>query len=235
MKVKPYYQELSEDPVLWYIAGDCIGDGKETNDSLHIGVSLIPLSAVNGAKYNFNGDGEFTLIDYFPAGGKFRLLTNPGVKDVEPKYFGFSDGTAASGAVGNEGYFVVGDAGFYKLTFNSKNSNFTFEATDAPTVYKSISVPGSINGWDQTGNHMIPCNMHDGINHVWYFDWEFANKDEVKFAADDSWSKNWGSEDFPMGFGVDNGSNVKVTQKGKYRVLFNDVTGFYSFMKLPKE
>jgi hypothetical protein len=77
--------------------------------------------------------------------------------------------------------------------------------------------------------------MHDGINHVWYFDWEFANKDEVKFAADDSWSKNWGSEDFPMGFGVDNGSNVKVTQKGKYRVLFNDVTGFYSFMKLPKE
>lgn len=235
LKVKPYYQELSEDPVLWYIAGDCIGDGQETNDSLHIGVSLIPLSAVSGAKYNFNGDGEFTLIDYFPAGGKFRLLTNPGVKDVEPKYFGFSDGTAASGAVGNEGYFVVGDAGFYKLTFNSKNSNFTFEATDAPTVYKSISVPGTINSWDQTGNHMTPCNMHDGINHVWYFDWEFANKDEVKFAADDSWTKNWGSEDFPMGFGVDNGSNVKVTQKGKYRVLFNDVTGFYSFMKLPKE
>ena len=58
---------------------------------------------------------------------------------------------------------------------------------------------------------------------------------EVKFAADDSWTKNWGSEDFPMGFGVDNGKNVKVTQKGKYRVLFNDVTGFYSFMKLPKE
>jgi hypothetical protein len=157
------------------------------------------------------------------------------VKDVEPKYFGFSDGTAASGAVGNEGYFVVGDGGFYKLTFNSKNSNFTFEATDAPTVYKSISVPGSINKWNQTGNHMTPCNMHDGINHVWYFDWEFANKDEVKFAADDAWSKNWGSEYFPMGCGVDNGKNVKVTQKGKYRVLFNDVTGFYSFMKLPKE
>ena len=58
---------------------------------------------------------------------------------------------------------------------------------------------------------------------------------EVKFAADDSWTKNWGSEDFPMGFGVDNGKNVKVTQKGKYRVLFNDVTGFYSFMKLPKD
>ena len=77
--------------------------------------------------------------------------------------------------------------------------------------------------------------LNDGINHVWYFDWEFANKDEVKFAADDSWTKNWGSEDFPMGFGVDNGKNVKVTQKGKYRVLFNDVTGFYSFMKLPKE
>ena len=149
LKVKPYYQELSSDPVLWYLVGDNIGNGSEENKSLwNVGVSLVPLSAVNGAKYNFNGDGEFTLIDYFPAGGKFRLLTNPGVKDVEPKYFGFSDGTAASGAVGNEGYFVVGDAGFYKLTFNSKNSNFTFEATDAPTVYKSISVPGTINSWD---------------------------------------------------------------------------------------
>lgn len=235
LKVKPYYQELSEDPVLWYIAGDCIGDGKETNDSAAIGISLIPLSAVKGAKYNFNGDGEFTLTDYFPAGGKFRLLTSPGVKDTAPKYFGFADGTAVSGEVGNEGYFVVGDAGFYKLTFNSKNSEFSFEPADAPTAYSSISVPGSINGWDQTGNHMTKCNEHNGVNHVWYFDWTYAVKDEFKFAADDSWSVNWGNEDFPMGFGVANGPNIKATQKGLFRALFNDVTGFYTFIKLPKE
>jgi len=235
--VKPYYQELSADPVLWYIAGNCIGDGQETNDSLHIGVSLIPLSAVDGAKYNFNGDGEFTFTDYFPAGGKFRLISNPGIEGGA-QYFGSADGTAEKGAVGNEGYFNVPAAGYYTINFNSKNSDFSFEAVDAantPAEYTSISVPGTINGWNQAGNHMTPCNDHSGINHTWYFDYEFAIKDEVKFAANDSWDVNWGDAAFPYGYGVGNGNNILVTQKGKYRLFFNDITGFYYFMKQPKK
>ena len=237
LKVKPYYQELSSDPVLWYLVGDNIGNGSEENKSLwNVGVSLVPLSAVNGAKYNFNGDGELSITDYFAA-GKFRLLKTPGEKD-DTNFFGFSDGTAATGAVGNTGYFNVTTAGYYKLTFNSKTSDFKFEAVadaDKPTVYNSISLPGTINGWNQAGNHFEKANEHNGVNHVWYFDYEFAVNDEIKMAANDSWDINWGSEDFPYGFGVGNGSNIKVTQKGKYRLLFNDVTGFYSFITLPKE
>lgn len=241
LNVKPYYQELSSDPVLWYLAGNCIGDGKETNDSAAIGISLIPLSAVKDAKYNFNGDGEFTFTDYFPAGGKFHLLTNPGIKDVKPTYYGSADGK--TGAAGEEGYFVIDDAGYYTITFNSKSSTFSLEAASKiPAAYTSISIPGSINGWNEKGNHMNPSNDHNGVNHVWYLDYEFGassndsgTADEVKFAADDAWTVNWGAEDFPMGFGVNNGKNIMVTQKGYYRVLFNDVTGFYSFMKTKKK
>lgn len=237
VRVKPYYQELSSDPVLWYISGDCIGDGQETLRLDAIGTSLIPLSAVSGAKYNFNGDGEFTMTDYFPAGGKFRLVNTAGVDKetntfADTNFFGTTDGTAATAGVGNTGYFTVPAAGYYTLTFNSKNSNFSFESSALiPNEYTSISVPGSINGWDVTGNHMTAANNHSGVNHIWYLDLTLAAKDELKFAANDSWGTNWGASDFPYGFGTPDGPNVIVTQKGDYRVFFNDITGFYTFIK----
>ena len=30
-------------------------------------------------------------------------------------------------------------------------------------------------------------------------------------------------------------TDIVVTQKGKYRLFFNDITGFYYFMKQPKK
>lgn len=51
---------------------------------------------------------------------------------------------------------------------------------------------------------------------------------EVKFRANDDWSVNWGSADFPTGVGEQDGSNVPVVA-GNYDVTFNSVSGVYSF------
>lgn len=233
--VKPYYVELSSDPVLWYLVGDCIGDGNETNEgTANVGVSLIPLSAVDGTKYNFVGSGEFTYTDYFPANGKFRLLKTPGETDAS-NFFGSADGSFAGATLGNDGYFTIPSDGYYTISLNSKTNTLTVAAASStPKEYGVICIAGSINSWS-TSVTMTPANQHSSVNHVWTYDYDFSVNDEVKFLSDYSWDTNWGNSAFPYGFGTNGGDNIKVTTKGKYRIVFNDVTGFYTFIALSNE
>ena len=53
---------------------------------------------------------------------------------------------------------------------------------------------------------------------------------QLKFAADEGWTYNWGAEEFPYGIGVQNGLNIPV-KAGTYDVFFNDLTGHYNFIK----
>lgn len=224
--IKPYYQELSSDPTLWYLVGDCIGDGSETNDGVsNVGVSLIPLSIVDGAKYNFNGDGEFTFTDFFPAGGKFRLLKTPGETDASNFFVG--------GATGSDGYYTVPSDGYYTISFNSKSNTLSVDQTAvAPTEYASMGITGSpFNNWTEMLT-LEPANKHNNVNHIWTAERNFDVNDEVKFLTDMTWAVNWGAATFPMGIGVSNGDNIKVSTKGKYRIVFNDITGFYTFIAL---
>lgn len=52
---------------------------------------------------------------------------------------------------------------------------------------------------------------------------------EVKFRLNSSWTTNWGGATFPSGVGVQDGSNIPVTQSGYYNVAFNALTGAYTF------
>ncbi|MEO6131502.1 MAG: SusF/SusE family outer membrane protein, partial [Saprospiraceae bacterium] len=51
---------------------------------------------------------------------------------------------------------------------------------------------------------------------------------EAKFRANDNWDINWGSTDFPIGVGTQNGPNIPV-RAGMTRVTFNSATGAYYF------
>jgi len=51
---------------------------------------------------------------------------------------------------------------------------------------------------------------------------------EVKFRANDDWAQNWGSADFPVGIGIQDGSNIPVFG-GNYDITFNHTTGEYTF------
>lgn len=50
----------------------------------------------------------------------------------------------------------------------------------------------------------------------------------MKFLVDSSWNPNWGGANFPFGWGVGGGDNIPV-EAGDYRVIFNDITGYYHF------
>lgn len=55
---------------------------------------------------------------------------------------------------------------------------------------------------------------------------------QVKFRAGDAWDFNWGGTDFPTGTGTPGGPDITVTGTGYYKVIFNDVTGEYTFTLL---
>lgn len=50
----------------------------------------------------------------------------------------------------------------------------------------------------------------------------------AKFRQDDAWTINWGSTDFPTGLGTQGGADIPVSA-GTYMVIFNRITGMYSF------
>ena len=68
-------------------------------------------------------------------------------------------------------------------------------------------------------------------NHDWIFrDFTVIADEEIKFAADNNWDFNWGTNQFPWGRSVLNGMNVPV-KEGIYDVYFNDITGDYNFIR----
>ena len=79
---------------------------------------------------------------------------------------------------------------------------------------------------------MQPVNTFDGaVNHDWYFDLDATSgSTEAKFLADPDWTNNWGGNGFPYGYATNGGDNIPV-KPGKYRVLFNDITGQYHFIE----
>jgi hypothetical protein len=52
---------------------------------------------------------------------------------------------------------------------------------------------------------------------------------EVKFRANDSWDVNWGAGDFPSGNATSGGPNIPIPSDGYYKIVFNDITGSYTF------
>lgn len=96
----------------------------------------------------------------------------------------------------------------------------------------SISMIGEFNGWAED-YPMYPDFQDSSICKAFiYLD---ENDDpgldgivELKFRQDSSWEINWGSQEFPEGYGVQNGANIPC-QYGNYFVTFECLTGHYVF------
>jgi hypothetical protein len=56
--------------------------------------------------------------------------------------------------------------------------------------------------------------------------------EEVKFRKDNEGTVNWGGADFPSGTAILDGASIVVGESGTYEVMFNEVTGAYSFTLL---
>lgn len=246
LNIIPYYIELMPaDPETWWLIGSDIADGTWGGD---IGKCMIPMNYVKDFEYDRKtGLGEIYWIGYLSgAGFKLRAF------DTWDKQIG--QGSEYGKFVKNDGgsgNIVVPEPGLYKITLNTaKLSKIDDKAEcgdafkiekyeDAAPVFESISIAGS---WKDDWSDNIaftPCST-GWENHDWYLLHEFEAGTEFKFKQADSWDYNSGgsfvtySEGF-YGFGVQGGDNLKIEEKGKYLILYNDITRFFRLIKQKAE
>lgn len=230
-KVAPKFVDLSAaDPVLWYMVGNCIGDGNWNNSPSAIGTGLIPLLPEPGATFDSEGNGTLVYVGYFPEGGQFKFIKTPGDWSTQMNYTNHSTDAdiIVSDQDGDNHNIGIITAGYYKITMKTNKNEFVIQKYNGtPQLYTSITMPGDYQGWDPTKNSLIA--MEGAETHDWYLDATFDENTKLKFAADGSCDvNNWGSDAFPFGAGTKGGPDIPV-KAGKYRVFFNDILGIYFF------
>jgi hypothetical protein len=233
----PYYVELKDAaPLLWYAVGSFIGGGWG-NGADQIGNGLMPMFPAKDAEFDKKtGLGIIDLTFYIPEGGQFKFVQIPGNWDIQKNYADFfGDGTNEYFESNSDGNLCLkeGKAGYYVATFNTANDEISIEPATGikGTVYNSIAMPGSHNDWNaaSTTDALTLCGVKDGgESHIWMGNFKLSAC-ELKFAANGNWDVNWGAAGFPYGVGVQNGSNIPVSE-GDYTVFLNDLTGQYMFI-----
>ena len=183
---------------------------------------------VQGATYNENGEGPLEYYGYFPTGGEFKIIEEPGSWD---KVIG--GGNENGGQVYSEnvaGYpdnIIINQGGYYKIELNTATKTMTMtRLSDNQASYGTITMPGYYNGWDVSSNSMTALNTNN--NHDWTTYLVLDNDSELKFAPG-SWDYDWGTNQFPYGKGYQGGYNIPAKQGG-YNVYFNDISGDYMFL-----
>jgi len=235
--VLPYYLKLTDAlPATYYLIGECIGDGKWTNNSdpASIGVSIVPLSLIANQEYSvIDGTGVFTYTGYFPGGKGFKIIGVPGKWD---KQWGQSDDGSfvyADIADNGAGNITLPADGWYTVTLNTITNSLKIDpASVNPSDFDAMQLVGTFEGW---GTTPVVMTKTGGVNsHVWYADITFDadadlsgdDPEGCKFRANNSWDNNWGGDNFP--YAVTSGKNIPY-KAGTYRVVFDDLNQCYFF------
>ncbi|MEZ4885601.1 MAG: SusF/SusE family outer membrane protein [Chitinophagales bacterium] len=157
-----------------------------------------------------DGDGIYTLTAALME-GEIKFRANNEWAGLDWGGADFPSGVGVQGG-GN----IVVEPGFYNITFNSNTLEYSFEVATLGVI--GSATPG---GWDAEtrmkhvggGIYRMVLGLNDG---------------EAKFRGNNDWPINWGSGDFPVGLGTQDGSNIPVS-KGLYMISINALTGDYSF------
>ena len=215
---------------MWYLTGDRVGVSPwENQGEGSIGRGLIPLYPVG--EFGNDGLGQLSYTGFFGAEDAVMLIHHPGSNDD-------CWGRKPNGVFGRGGEEITGIApgndGYYTLIANTKNSRFYFipYSSTTPITFNTINIPGNHSGWDVSdpAYNMTPLNPSKE-NHNWIFrNFTVATDGELKFAANNGWTYNWGVIAFPFGHGEQDGYNIPV-EAGTYDVYFNDITGDFNFIK----
>lgn len=234
VKVAPYYIELSDAPVLmWYILGDCIGDGKWSNNGDNLGVSNFPFFQVPGYEYDKKtGAGEIKITNYFQADKGFKILRED--YKWEWAFVNDENGGMKNRLGGDDGPNITPkEDGIWTITINTKDLTAKWEKYENQdvTTYSEMAIAGAFTGDDWPDAAMNPV-FNTANNHLWYYVLETEGT-ECKFKTAGSWDTNWGSSDFPAGTGTQGGANI-VVPAGKWLIMFNDITGDYYFHNMNK-
>lgn len=228
----PQFTFESAQPIhLWWLVGSFIGASPwSNNNTADYGNGLVPMYPVPGATYNENGEGPLEYYGYFPTGGEFKIIENPGMWDYVIGGGNENGGQVYSGNMTGNLYpdnIVINQGGYYKIDLNTVDKTMTMtRLSDNQASYGSITMPGYYNSWDVSSNSMTALNTSN--NHDWIAYLTLDNDSELKFAPG-SWDYDWGTNQFPYGKGYQGGYNIPAKQ-GCYFVYFNDISGDYMFL-----
>lgn len=149
--------------------------------------------------------------------------------------YGGEDGSQVENAPilgGNPGAFRSPDTGYYTLTIDMENMEYTWTKLEnqTPVEYEFISLIGDFNGWGGD------ADLTQVTPHNWYLENFTTTSDGgLKFRSGHDWDENpnWGADaniaDINYGVGVNNGANITVPA-GTYNVYLNDITGEFLFV-----
>ncbi len=229
--VVPFYYELRPaEPILWYLVGACIGNGSwDNNGTGDIGTSLIPFFTKAGVEYDkATGTGEITYTGYFPAGKGFKAILTPGNWDSQMNFTKLGDKFPAGEFEGDKDDNIVAtNGGYFTININTAKDEISIEKYEADVqTYSQMALPGGYNSWD-TSILMDAVETYEGANnHMWKYNLSLSSDTEFKFSDGSTW---WGGSDFPYGYASTSGGNMNATA-GSYLVLFNDITGAFTFI-----
>ena len=232
VRVAPYYVELKDAlPEMWYLIGASIGDGKWTNDPTAVGTSIVPMHTVKNFAYDKKtGEGEITFTGYFESDKGFKIIHVPGSWAEQWGQDGDFGTYRQKDADGEGSDIKVPADGYYTIKLDTKNDVLTIDAADiTPAVFDAMYITGDFASWAETDCPMTAVNTAVAHNHVWSFTLDAsAGATTCKFLQP-GWNPNWGGTAFPSGYGENGGANISVPE-GVWTVLFNDVTGYYTFI-----
>lgn len=213
---------------MWYLVGEHVGINPWWNDPISVGLGLIPLYP--SGQFNAQGKGLLTYTGFFSPDDWIMVIHQPGNWDERA-------GVNSNGVWGiGEGFdaFRASGYGYYTISMNTATGEFSFTPYTAttPVAHSSMNMPGVYCNWvvDDPAFNMNDLNPQKE-NHDWMLrSVTFEYDGELKFAADEGWTYNWGALEFPYGIGVTDGRNIPV-KAGTYDIFFNDITGHYNFIK----
>lgn len=136
-------------------------------------------------------------------------------QDYDPA-INWGNGTFPTGTAVANGDPIPVEAGTWNVLFNLVTGEYSFE----PPVVSMIGP--AISDWD------TDVDMQTADNIIYTFTNRHFIYGEVKFRQNHEWRINWGGYDFPAGWGWNDGPNIWVWE-GNYDVVFNRLTGQYSF------
>ncbi len=226
----PQFTFESSKPIhLWWLVGSFVGTSPWSNSIYSNG--LVPMYPVQGATYNENGEGLLEYYGYFPIGGEFKIIEEPGSWD---KVIGGGNENGGQVYSGNTTEYpdniIINQGGYYKIDLNTVSKTMTMtRLSDNQASYSFITMPGAYNDWDVSvtpGN--IMSQLATSNNHDWYVLLNLTDDSDMKFAPG-SWDYDWGTNAFPFGKGYQGGNNIPA-KEGNYYVYFNDLSGDYMFI-----
>jgi starch-binding outer membrane protein SusE/F len=178
----------------------------------------------------------YTYTGYLPA-GSFKFISTLG--QWAPMWGNGGAGKLQYRATESDpdpATFQITTAGYYTINLDVQALTYSIQPYDASSapVYSgttAVGIVGSFKSWD----NIEPMTTRPQNPHIWETEYTFtAGASELKFRIASGWTQNWGptEENRPKlyGKGVQDGKNLKVPT-GTYRIVFNDLTGHYVFIK----